>query len=161
MNFFKNNGIKVFIVLLCSFLISDISIKNVFLAQSPKVNPMFVPNTIAKVKNSWSKTGNFIASINLFPKINKTDFNQTNYPQPNSFALTKSQFNEILKTPLKQVSQGVYAGESGETKVYEVRVGEIDYLEYTFNINGKEVKVKVPKNQEAPSQQEVEEIFNK
>lgn len=44
-------------------------------------------------------------------------------------------------------------------QVYEVRMNEIDYLEYKFNVNGKEVKIKVPKDQQPPSQETIEAIF--
>ena len=38
-------------------------------------------------------------------------------------------------------------------------MNEIEYLEYTFNVKGKEIKVKVPKNQSPPSQEVIEDIY--
>ena len=66
---------------------------------------------------------------------------------------------EALNAPLKKVSQGVYAGEMNNIKVYEIRTGELEYLEYTFNVNGKEVKIKVPKGQEPPSQEVMDSLY--
>ncbi len=165
--------LKLLLILTISFIISDFSIKNLFLAQSPKFNPFFVSNTIAKVNNFWLKTKNFIASINFFPRINFQNTsnitnnqitnnqlnNQQNNFQPNNFAFSESQINDILKAPLKKVSQGVYAGEKNGYKIYEIRTGEIEYIEYTFNVNGKEVKIKVPKGEEPPSQEVVEALY--
>lgn len=171
-----NKYLKLFIVLGASFLISEFTINNVFVAQSPKLNPFFVSNTIAKINNFWSKTGNFIVSINFLPKfklqntnnkqtafnpinnVNNAD-NQLNQSQLTSFSLDKAKIEKILKAPLNQVSQGVYAGEVDGTQVYEVRTNEIDYLEYTFNVKGKEIKIKVPKDQRPPSQEEMEVLY--
>lgn len=151
-----------------AYLVSDFSIKNVFIAQSPKFNPFFVTNTVARVNNFWSKTGNFIASINFFPKLNllnisnQTAFNSYNNQlnnQPNSFNLSKAQINKLLKTSFKKVSTGVYAGEQDGYQVYKVSTDELGYVTYTFNINGKEVKIKVPRGQKPPSQKEVESFY--
>lgn len=164
---------KIVLVMVISYLISNFSIKNVFIAESPKFNPFFVTNTIARVNNFWSRTGNFIASINLFPKLNllnstnQTANNPTNNNQnlnnigyqPNSFSLSKAQINSMIETPLKKISKGIYAGEKDGYKVYKINTDELGYITYTFTIDGKEVKLKVPSDQQAPSQEEVEELF--
>jgi hypothetical protein len=164
---------KIVLVMVISYLISNFSIKNVFIAESPKLNPFFVTNTIARVNNFWSKTGNFIASINLFPKFNlfnktnQTAYNSTNNNQnmnntayqPNSLTLSKAQINSMIETPLKKISKGIYAGENDGYKVYKINTDELGYITYTFTIEGKEVKFKVPSDQQAPSQEEVEKLF--
>lgn len=154
----------MFLVMVIAYLISDFSIKNVFLAQSPKFNPFFVTNTIAKVNSFWSRTGNLIASINFFPKFNfqnapNTADDKLNTSQPNSFSLSEAQINNILEAPLKKVSKGVYAGEKDGYQVYKIDTDELGYITYTFIVNGKEIKVKVPSGQQPPSQQDVEAVY--
>ena len=155
--------LKIFLLLGAAFIISDFSIKNVFLAKSPKFNPFFTQNIIAKVSNIWTKTTNFFAFRSIFPssndQINQANFNQK--PTNQTFTLKEAPKDiiEALNTPLTKVSQGVYAGEKNNIRVYEIRTNEIEYLEYTFNINGKEVKIKVPKDQQPPSQEVVEALY--
>lgn len=162
---FLNKNIKIFLILIASFIISSFSINNIFLAKSPKINPFFAQNLIAKVKSFQSTTANFFAFKNIFPKnknfSNNNSAQKSTSSQPVAFNLNNAP-EEVIKaldTPLKKVSQGVYAGEKNNIQVYEVRMNEIDYLEYKFNVNGKEVKIKVPKDQQPPSQETIEAIF--
>ncbi len=187
---FLFNKLKIFFILIISFIVSQFSIDNVFLAQSPKVNPFFISNTIAKVNSIWSKSANFIASFSPFSKFNfqlsnnlynresassqnrESASSQNNFnlrPQPTSVSSEVASVDNInkapkevldaLTVPLKKVSQGVYAGEKNNIKVYKIKMNEIDYLEYTFNIKGKEIKVKVPKGEQPPTQEEIELFF--
>ncbi len=160
MRFLNNKYLKLFLVLGVAFAISNFSIKNVFIAESPKLNPFFTQNMMAKVNSLRLKTTNFIASINFNQKKSSTDqVNNFNNSKPTSFTLTQQQITDALKAPLKKVSQGVYAGETDNIQVYEIRSNEIDYLEYTFNVNGKEIKIKVPKDQQPPSQETVDALY--
>lgn len=156
---------KIFLLLGAAYIISYFSIKNIFLAESPRINPFAVQNMMAKVNNFWSKTTNFIAFKNIFPVNNSFS---KNYPTqaPASSPVVAFNLNnapkdvvDALSAPLTEVSQGVYAGEKNNIKVYEIRTGEIEYLEYTFNVNGKEIKIKVPKDQQPPSQEVVEKLY--
>ena len=158
MNTFLDKKIKILIVLLAAFLISKISLDNLFIARSPKVNPLFVSNTIAKINSLWSKTGDFIASLNFFPRLTSFGDSQNN-EQPGKVTLSRDQIDRILKTPLKQVSKGVYAGETEGIQVYEVRINEFDYLEYIFNVDGKEIKIRVPEGQAPPTQKVIEQLY--
>lgn len=174
--------LKLILILGAAFIVSDFSIKNVFLAQSPRINPFFAQNMMAKVNRFWAKTGSFIASLNPFSKlsfqpsenlsnqessISKTDFNAPVQPTRASSEIavvdTPTQSKKVLEVlksvPLHKISQGVYAGEKNNIKVYEIRIDEIEYLEYTFNVKGKEIKIKVPKGQAPPSQEVVERVF--
>lgn len=151
---------KIFLLLGAAFLVSDFGINNVFLAKSPKLNPFFAQNMIAKVNNSWSKTGNLIASLNPFSNLNFQPSSSTSDSQ--AIASVNNVPREIvdaLTAPLTKVGQGVYAGERNNIHVYEIRSDEIDYLEYTFIIKGKEIKIKVPKDQQPPTQEVVESFY--
>ncbi len=75
------------------------------------------------------------------------------------FKQEKKQVPDEKKTDfaLKKVSQGVYA--SSPAKKVEYRLDEIEWVEYTFNINGKEVKITIPKDQEVPSKEILEKMY--
>lgn len=149
--------LKIFLLLGAAYIISYFSIKNVFIAQSPKLNPFFPQNMMAKVNSLWLKTTNFFAFKNS--PVNTIN-NQLNNPSSQkSFTFSQQQIAETLKVPLTKVSQGVYAGEVNNTQVYEVRTNEIDYLVYTFNVSGKEIKIKVPKDQSPPSQEVMNSLY--
>lgn len=162
--------IKLFLILGAAFVISNFGINNVFLAKSPKLNPFFAQNMLAKIDNFRIKTTNFFAFKNIFPNNNLTKVpassgDSIQAPRPPSMVVFNLEdaprdVANALSAPVKKVSQGVYAGERNDIKVYEVRSDEIEYLEYTFNVKGKEVKVKVPKDQQPPSQ-EFMEVFSK
>lgn len=151
----SNKYLKIVLLLGAAFIISDFSIKNVFLANSPSINPYAGQNMMAKVSSLWSNTKlNLIAlSGGLF------NFSGT---AGNSSGLIKDlpqKTLDAMNAPLKKVSQGVYAGERNNIQVYEIRSNEINYLVYTFTINGKEVKIKVPKDQQPPSQAQMEALY--
>ena len=161
--------IKLGLVLLISYLVAGYSIRNLFLAQSPKLNPFFTSNMIAKVNNLFKKTSSFITfkkssvfrSENQQQPIELNDAQKSTLIRPQIVNTDQLPLNviEAINSPLQQVSKGVYAGEKNDIKVYEIRTGEIEYLEYTFNVNGKEIKIKVPKDQEPPSQEVVETLY--
>lgn len=168
--------IKIFFLLGIAYFISDVSIDTVFLAQSPKINPFFGQNMMAKINGFVSNTSNFFAfrstsdssqvedksTDNGFLNQPTEDVNEVDSSTPavaqQNFSFTK-EVEKALTTPLTQVSQGVYAGKNEEAKVYEIRVDEIDSVVYTFDVNGKEIKIRVPKDKQPPTQEEVENTF--
>jgi hypothetical protein len=120
--------------LFISFLISDFSIKNLFLANSPKINPFFVRNINSKFEKNLAFLNNFKKNISM-------------------------NFDREKNITFKQISQGVKAAETSEGTIVKIDSSKIDWLEYTFNINGKEIKIKVPKDQQPPSQEVVEALY--
>ncbi|MFA6016816.1 MAG: hypothetical protein WC744_01885 [Patescibacteria group bacterium] len=164
MQIINNKYIKIFLVFTVAYLISSFSIENLFLAKSPKINPYFGQNMMAKATGLLNKTKNLVAfRINLPNFSNTGGTINNNQPsaltnQESALTLTKK-IDNALQTPLSKISQGVYAGERDGIRVYEIRTGEIDYLEYTFTVNGKEIKIKVPKDQSPPSQQTMEALY--
>lgn len=180
--------LTIFLLLLASFVISNFAINNVFLAQSPKINPFFAQNMMGKVNNFWSRTGGFFAfratpDNKKKPDSESSSSNFFNPPQDNSNESNKAdsqetqpaeaepivaqsgssflpqEIEDALAAPLTKVSQGVYAGEKDSYQVYEVKVDEIDSVVYTFNVNGKQIKIRVPKDKQPPTQKEMELIF--
>lgn len=185
-----NKYLKILFLLTIAYFISEFSIKNIFLANSPEFNPNAGEEMLAKANFYWSKSTSMLAFSNIFPASTNTSGNNNNGSSNNNLAknnTSNSQINnwfqpknptiiptngptnnggsisddikEALTASLSKVTQGVYAGEKNDVKVYEVRTNEIEYLEYVFNINGKEIKIKVPKDQTKPTQAEMEALF--
>lgn len=179
MNFFNYKYFRIFILLGASYLISNFSINNLFIANSPKINTNAGSEMMAKVNNYWLKTTSMLAYKFVLPSFTtgnnninnnlsgSTNNNLAKNNYSNSFnnnrfqpkSTIPSDIQEALTTTLSKVSSGVYAGEKNNIKVYEVRTNEIEYLEYTFNVKGKEIKIKVPKDQTKPTQAEMDAIF--
>ncbi len=148
---------KLFILftIILSFLISSFFIKNIFIANTPKINPFFASNISKKITLGYlslkNKFGN--RSINNIASNDKITPGTSNNFQA-TFDIGKS-----LSIPLNKISTGIYAGERDDIKVFKVKTDEVDWLEYTFVVDGKEIKINVPKGELAPSQETVEEIY--
>ncbi len=149
-------NIKIITLIVIAYIVSVIAIKNIFLASSPKINPHFAQNLITNINFYWSKTSNFFAFKKQVIPTTQPVAQKSDIIKINSLSV---EIKEALNTPLSKVSKGIYAGEKNDYKVFEFKTGEIEYLEYIFNIKGKEIKIKVPKGLEPPSQQVVEELY--
>lgn len=147
-NLFQSKYLKMLLLLGAAFVISDFGVKNIFIANSPKINPYAGQNMIAKVNNTTSKMMAFAGGL----------FNFSGTKSGLIKDLPQQTLN-AMNAPLKQVSQGVYAAEQNNINVYEIRTNEIDYLVYTFTIKGKEIKIKVPKDQKPPTQAEMDSLY--
>lgn len=153
----NNRFIKLFLVLGAAYFVSDFSAKSLFLAGTPKLNPFAANNMIVSARSFISNTGGIIASLNPLRLFRGNDSGApAASPSDAQFA---QDIDNALQAPLNQVSKGVYAGEKDGYQVTEVKIGEIEYSEYTFNIRGKEVKIRVPKDQQPPSQETMEKLY--
>ncbi len=166
MNNIKSYG-KLLVIMLAAYVIADFGVNNVFLAKTPKINPFAMQNMKYKVNNFIGNTSAFVASLNPLKQINNSssgsEINNSgasiaNIPQPQK---VQDEITNALSAPMTKLSQGVYASEVNDIKVYEVRTDELgnEYKVYKFNINGKEIQIKVPVNQTPPTKEELEGIF--
>lgn len=150
-----NKKIKIIIVLLLSIVLSKLFIDNVFLAQSPMIRQNLGQYLVAKL-NFGTKIRNYLSSI-------KTTFipSQSSGSQKNQIALQQSPTVLPDNNYLKPISKGVYAVEDGQgnIKKVEFKLGEMEWVEYTFYIRGKEIKVKMPKDQQPPSQSILDKMY--
>jgi hypothetical protein len=125
---------KILIAFIFGFFLSSFLIQKIFLAGTPKIRPNAFSNLALEIKNN---THSLIA---LFIKQHSP--------------------KEVLKdVPLKKISKGVYGKTRGNYSYTLIKTDEIEWKEYTFNINGKEIKIKAPKDQEPPSQKFMEALY--
>ena len=73
----------------------------------------------------------------------------------NNTSLVAESPEESLKkleaAPFIMMTKGVYAKSNSGASIKEYRVNEIEWIEYTFDVKGKKVVLKVPKGETPPS----------
>lgn len=137
----NKNYLKIIIVLIFSFFLSNLFIKNIFLANSPQIRPNLDKYFLAKINNTKE---DFLAMLrfSIFqPKID-----------PNNLAkYSKEQINAYLKNNLKSITKGVKAATLPGYSYVEFKVDEIIWTEITYTLkDGRKVKIKFPKGTTPP-----------
>lgn len=132
---------KIILVLILSFFLSSLLIENVYIGYTPVIRKNLSNELIAKI-NAIFKNKNKIQ--NIIPEKN----------------LNLSFYEKINKNLFTPISKGVYAQplEKGGEYIL-IKNEEIDWVEYTIVIKGKELKIKVPKGEKPPDQKMLERIY--
>lgn len=129
--------LKIFFVFFLTYLITNFLIKEVFLANGLKVRPNLLSYLSTRVSDLIRIESNrFISLFKKSPDIKE----------------------ELKDVPFHMVTKGIYGKSRGNYSYTEVRLNETEWIEYTFNIKGIEIKIKVPKGQNPPNQKMLEEI---
>jgi hypothetical protein len=137
----KSFYIKIALVVLVSFAAVKGLSNEIFIADSPRLRPDMGENIARRLDA-------------LIPK-GKSQIAQEAPPGANVKPI-----QEILAdVPLKEVAQGVYAKEGDGMNYTIFKEEEMEFVLYTFTIRGEEVKLRVPKDSEPPSQEELEKIY--
>jgi len=134
--------IKIFLVLLFSFLFSSFLIKNVFIANSPKIKPYLGNYFAFKIKD-------------LFKNFSNLAF----YGLSSRHATNTTTIEKLKNKPLIPIGKGVYARTDNKNALIEINLEGVDFIEYTFTINGKEIKIKVPKGEPTPNQKVLDALY--
>jgi len=138
----KKNYFKFFLAIFSGILFSNFLIKNVFIANSPKIRP--------NLDKYFAKK--------FIPK----DFNQKSEKKDADIIKAKNNaliFTQINKNNFVPISKGVYANYLEKGNYILIKENEVEWIMYTFNINGKEVKIKVPKGEPTPNQKVLEVLY--
>jgi len=149
-NIFSNNRIKIALVILITFFTVKTVAPNLFIANSPEINPVFIADIINKPREIAAIPGRFLSSLSNFRLFN---FESPSVPElpvrQNKVANIKVDPKVIAeikqKTPpsniiFKYVSKGVSAAEDPGTgtKYIKVEAGTKYRIVGTVVINGKE-----------------------
>lgn len=120
-------------IFVASYLIAIFLAENVFIASTPKINPLALSNILNKYKTKY------IALVSKF-----------------KFGTIQNSQKVVSGRVLNKVN----AGYTRKGTYIKVDLEKQDYIDYTFNLNdGRQIKFKVPKGQNPPDQQMVEEMF--
>lgn len=150
----KKRYLKILVIVVVSFFVSSFANREIFIANSPKLDPNATKNLSYRVKNLFDSS--YYISL-LFSKPDK------------SAPIAKEQLDslrkeinlviteQILNNSLKSISKGTYAKETPEGDYYIFNDEETEWIEYTYNVRGKKITVKVPKGENPPSQDQLEQ----
>jgi len=132
---------KFFLTIFLSFLLASFLTENIFIANSPKIRPNFHRYLSQKFipKNFFSKT----KEKNILPPNEKNNLI----------------FSQIDKSQLTLINKGIYAASLNKGNYILIEQDEVEWVVYTFNIKGKEVKIKVPKGENPPPKEVVEKFY--
>ncbi len=130
---------KILILIIISYFVSDILGKNIFLANTPKIRPDLSQYLLSKIIDFKDKGKDFFASLFNFSKENYS-----------SYTYQDKTRKELEKRPLIELYKGVYAQTEGKKAIIKIDIGEMEFTEYVFNIDGREIKLKIPKNGPTP-----------
>ncbi|MCX7956158.1 MAG: hypothetical protein N2593_03610 [Patescibacteria group bacterium] len=146
--------LKIILILSITLIISQIVGNTIFLAGTPLIRKNLNIYIVKHINSIFSKINTNFFSFNLFNKTNKNQLS-------NQQSVTKNIIIQEQNIPFKELSKGIYAVEDKKSNIkkIEYRLDEIDWVEYTFNINGKEVKLKIPKNQPTPPIKILEQVY--
>lgn len=106
-----------------------------------KIGKILLVMSIAYVITSWSIQNVFIANG---PQLKHDVF---------SWFKPKNEY--------KKIYQGVYAITTNQYSGIEVRENEVEWIPYTYVVNEKEIKLRVPKGMTPPSQKEMDLVYGK
>jgi hypothetical protein len=108
-----------------SFLISNYALKNIFIANSPKINPFYLTNLTQQIKNNFN-------NIYLVVTFSKSYKEKLNYTSVNSIP------QEYFKPIFKGVS--AYEKKDGEI-IFKINNREVNIIPKDIEVNGRRVKV--------------------
>lgn len=129
--------ISIFLAIFIAFLISNFAIQNIFIAKSPRIRQNLDRVIV------W----------NLFSPPQKKINNQENKVNENLY------YEKLDKNNFVSLNKGVYAADLNNGRYILIKENEVEWIIYTFRIKDKEIKIKVPKGEDPPSQQVLEQIY--
>lgn len=141
-NIFSKNRIKMVLVLLFTFFSVKTVAPNLFIANSPVVNPLFIANVINAPSRIAAMPGRFLSSLSNFKLLNfeSPSVSVANIEvDPAEIAKVRQVIppaSVVFKEILKGVATGVNA-ETGE-KYIKVKAGTKYRIVGTVTINGKQ-----------------------
>jgi hypothetical protein len=118
-NVFTKTRIKIALVLLLTFFSVKLVAPNLFIVNSPNINPVFIAKIIDSPRYVASLPGNFLASLSNFSLFGNNNNNIT--VDPNIIARAKN-VTPPANVIFKYVSTGVSAAEDTQTGDKYIRV---------------------------------------
>jgi len=121
----------ILVSLVLSYIISACLNDTVFLANTPKIRPNLDQYLIAKA-----------ASVVYNTELTNQDDKALAY-NPNE--QINKLYRQLAGAPFKRLGPGVYYAKNNNITVVEYNVEELDWIEYSYKIDGKMYKCRIPK----------------
>lgn len=138
---FKKFFLKYFLIFVFSFFISHFIIKEIFIANSPKIRPNLARYFLAKINNFKD---NLMAKLNLgisFDNQQKIAYKQE----------INEQVMKTLQQSLKPVTKGISAATIPGYSYNIYKINEIEWAQITYTLkNGKNITIEYPKATNPP-----------
>ncbi|NTU74303.1 hypothetical protein HGB07_09285 [Candidatus Roizmanbacteria bacterium] len=122
-------------MIILSFAITKFGVSDLFVNNTPVIRPNLDKYIVYRIKSLPQTVKTYVALLTQ-PKI-------------------KDKLKDI---PFSKLAVGVYAKEDGKASFVEYRAQEMDWIVISYLINGKTIKIKVPKGQKPPPLEIVESM---
>jgi len=140
---------KIITILLLSLFLAQLFNTEFFIGNSPLIRPnldQYIATRITNTKNSVSKS----IALLINSKVGEA--------QQIANAGADKAFKELESVPFSEVAKGTYAKSNATATITEVTLGEIEADEYTFELKGQTVKIRVPKSANISEEQLKKEL---
>lgn len=144
--------LKIFVIFAVAIFISQSSINNIFLANSPKIRPNLGSYLAFKFKNT---TANLLAKITInFPSFPKRQDSEIATSQP----ITEHKTMNFLKEALKPVAKGVSAASKDNYSYTFYDMDEVEWVPISYTLkDGRVINIEYAKGTEPPPKEIYEE----
>jgi len=134
--------------LLLAYFVSIIVGDTVFMNKTPVMRPNLMQYIAIKTQSQFNT---LIAGLGI------NNGKQSPASDVKSYAQVEKSMDSI---PFSQLTKGVYAKDNGVNSITVIKSGELETVEYSYVINGKIVKIRVPKNFPLSEQQIKEAVLS-
>lgn len=128
--------LSIIFIMVLSFFAANLVNNEVFVANSPVIRPNLPEYLAGRVQGGMNSQRSLAERL-----------------------LRKLPEQQLEKLPLEQLNKGVYARTEKNYSQTVIKINEIEWIEYTFTIKGKEVKIQVPRGQQPPTQELLEKVY--
>lgn len=129
---------KVLIALVVSLLIANVAIKDIFLANTPRVSPNWHNNVLVKFANLLNVPTTFFAGLFRGKTLDE----------------------ELKNVPYHPVARGVYAKQLENKSLKFYKESEVEWLTYTFVHNGKTYTIRYAAGENPPNEELLKELLD-
>lgn len=138
--------LRILLAILAAFLGAKVLGWTVFIAHTP-----YPPSSIATLLASR------IQEIRSRIKYGKR-FERLDKTTPGISRSTFENMKKVIFQPIREVAPGAYAQKYKNVVKVVIKKDEIEWVIYEFRVNGRKIRVRVPKGQKPPTQEEVEHL---
>lgn len=121
-----------------SFLISSFLNGTVFIKNTARIRPYLDKIIIGKLSSATTLLSQIQVSLPAFQL-------------PNLGVPVQIADKPIIESSLSRISQGIYAEKNSSTSYTLIKENEVEWKEYSLNIRGTKVVIRVPKDENVPS----------
>jgi uncharacterized membrane-anchored protein YhcB (DUF1043 family) len=136
--------VKIVLALIAAFLVMSTLTGSVFVNNTFQVNQNFITQIKNKLENGKEKVSVFFAKV-----FNK----QSNIP------VSDERLQKLYALTATKLVPGVYARKDSSYEVIDLVDSEVNWIQYTFVVNGKEIVINIPEGQSPPPQEVIDRMY--